>query len=212
MSTTAIQLNRSQITILQALCKLRPSQSMTKAQLAEAAPDAAITNANLGVSKRDAGPDSLYALGYVAAEQHDVDGRMTVMYRATPKGRSIAARLRNLTRSSPKVPTDLLDKALVAFRPLRSYGIDAYTEDDVEEIRRMIGPAADGVSVDDFRQQMANRRKQGVFADPTDKVKRAARSALEAFGPEGWVQPNLLDDVAVQSLQRIAATGQVDAG
>jgi DNA-binding PadR family transcriptional regulator len=210
----AIKLNDSQALILKALAakghRANGGLGMTKQDVEAACPGAAFTVSNVGVGGNGSAPcpGSLLDHGYVSAERHDVEGRMVTFYRATRAGVKAAQSIRSLARSDRRVDAAALDPVVIAFRPARTYGIENYTDDDLAEIRAALGPGAADFPLSDLRQLIANRRKQGAYADPRERVRRVAKATLQAFGAGGWVHDCLLPPDVAEAIARIARTGR----
>jgi DNA-binding PadR family transcriptional regulator len=209
MTVAASPLNASQVLILQFLSRQTSPRGVTRQDINDKCPKAGATVDNLGVSRGGAKPGSLYALGMVTAEQHDVDGRMVTLYKITDKGRAAAKKMKVKATRVATVDPLKLDKVVIEFRPTRTYGMENYTDDDIREIKDKLNGGAQQVSISDLRQQIANRRKQGAYADPTERVKRLAKSAIAAFGPGGWAHDGLFNKSQMNVLMDMAATGKV---
>lgn len=104
-------------------------------------------------------PDSLCGMGYVTP-YNDEDG---LRWYITAEGAKVASRMRTRKATSAVVPGDILDPVVIAFRPTRTYGIELYTEDDIKVVRSRLPHIYSGVSLDDLRQQIVNRRKMGKY-------------------------------------------------
>lgn len=205
----AFALSQTQVLILRCLAKQLPGMpGLTGAQIEKKSGISASVG-NMGVSKAGVIPGSLYAGGYITAEQHDFEGRMTLVYKITFKGRKAAEEMRVRDARVIKIDKNVLDQVVKKFRPTRTYGIDNYTDADLEEIKGMLNGLAGSIALDDLRSQIANRRKQGAYSDPGGRAKRTAKMTLQAFGPDGWIYRDLLPGYVIQALEIIAETGQV---
>ena len=207
----ASTLNASQVHILQTLRK--SDDGLTRAQLASKCPDGtAITPANLGTAETsDNHAGSLKVLGLVkpvssrGAGLTEEDERDLIVWRITPKGDKLAEKLIARKRSSaPKVPAAKLDSAAKRLASLRTYSFELFTDADIKEIRDSLGADFAELPLTDIRQQIVNRRKQGAFADPAEKVRKAAAAAIRAFGADGTLAAGVLSKEVEAKLAKLA--------
>ncbi len=206
MSATATaalpKLNGSQVLILQALADAK--KPLTRAELVEkVGHGVAVSPANLSSTTE---PASLSSRGMLTASEGE-DG--SVKFGVSAKGAKFAGQMvaRRQGANGDKVPPGKLDPAVKRVKASRTYGLELLTEADLTEIRTALGDKYAEVPLDSLRQQVVNRRKQGAFSDPADRNRRAAESALRAFGPGGAVRDGLLPTATVKSLREIVAAG-----
>lgn len=172
----ASPLNSSQVLILQTLAKA--PRGLTTDQL-KAKSKGACNSGNLGPVFRDVlsnYPDSLYARGLVRCRRGEGE---SATWEATPKGHIAAEECRTRVRPDDaiQVPAAIIDPAVRTFMPTRTYGLEIYTDDDMTEIRDELGADYATANLDDLRMQIVNRRKQGAFQNPDDRL----RKKLEQF-------------------------------
>jgi len=105
----------------------------------------------------------------------------------TAKGRSVVEKIKVRKDDCPKVDAGKLDTVVIKFRSTRTYGIELYTDADMKEIKAALGVAAEGVTLDSLRNQIANRRKQGAYSDKAATFARKIAATIRDFGPEGIV-------------------------
>jgi hypothetical protein len=180
---------------------------LTVDQIEAKAPGAAATSSNLGPLLQSAYEEgrhagSLRAQGLIKCVQHQGDD---VRWSVTAKGAKLAKTIKARPRSNAdtKVPPEILDPAVIAFRATRTYGIEWFSEEDIDEIREQLGDDYEHVTADDLRMQITNRRKQGAFVDPKDRIKKAVERAIREFGPEGTILPDLIGDYEIAKLQKL---------
>lgn len=205
------QLNASQVHILQTLRK--SNDGLTRAQLQNKCPEGtSVTPGNLGTAEpSDNHVDSLKSLGLVkpvssrGAGLTEEDERDLVVWRITPKGEKLAEKLVTRKRgSSVRVPAGKLDPAVKRLKALRTYGLELFTDSDLKELREGLGTEYAEVPLTELRQQIVNRRKQGAFADPQDKIRTATREVIRRCGPEGTLIANLLTPDQLKKLEKLA--------
>lgn len=181
------ELNASQVLILQTLLK-HPRGLSTK-DLAKRS-GAAVNSGNIGPVFRAAlqnYPESLYARKYVLPEKSDEEDG-TIIWKITPSGREMSHRFKLMpSRSGIQVPAKELDAVAKAFMTTRTYGLDVYTDDDLAEIRAALDEQYHDIPLDDLKQLIVNRRKQGAFADPYEKRRKCIEKAIREFGPRGTI-------------------------
>ena len=200
------RLNDSQVRILQALAKCAPGTGLTRAKIAETG--ATVNSGNIGPAFKNVienYPDSLYGLGLVRPVQHPDE---ELVWEATVKGRQLADRYKARKKATgDKVPGDTLDPIVKKFLPSRTYGLEDYTDDDLKEIRALLGSDYASLPLTSLRGQIVNRRKQGAFADRSGDAKKAAARCLREFGTNGTVIDGLLTDAQAEKLEKIV-TGE----
>lgn len=202
-------INPSQTFILQALAKA--SDGLTKAEIEKKTGVSASTG-NLGpvdlhgnLSAREQYKDSLRSLGYIKVHLEETADGEIARYHITSKGRKLAESCvaKRRVKEENKIPPYILDKAVLAIRSTRVYGLEDYTDADIKEIRESAGEQYASISVDDIRRQIVNRRKVGAFADPQEKANRLIKMALNAFGNEGTVIKGFLTEEQVYKLSKM---------
>jgi hypothetical protein len=183
MSKTKVNLNASQVLILQTLAKF-PDGLSTEVLATKSG--ATVNSGNLGpVFKLTLGnyPDSLFGLGYVKPNQYE-EG--PVLWTITPKGQKQAGVLVTKKKyTGVKIPGKVLDAQVIKFMKVRTYGLELYTLDDLKEIRTACGEEYKDVPLEELKQQIVNRRKQGAYADPQATTNRLVAAILKAIGEEG---------------------------
>ena len=202
----AAPLNSSQVVLLQTLARLPDGEFISRADLESKAAVPASAS-NLGPSHpatlaegNGEHADSLYGQGLVKPQKHE--GEAT-QWAATAKGRKLAPtfKARKRTDDAHKVPVKVLDPIVRKFAATHPYSFELYTDADLKESRTALGEDYAAVPLADLRDQMANRRKQGVLADPADKVRKAVERAIRDFGPDGSVVAELLTAAQVKQLR-----------
>lgn len=120
-------------------------------------------------------PESLWGLGLVRSEgyyEQDEQGKdkMVTYWGITDEGKQEATRIQTRRKSTcyGKIPAKVIDPIAIAIKRTRTYGFEAYSMADLEEIRNKLPEKYQGISNDDLRSQLANRRKQGAFADKVE--------------------------------------------
>ena len=206
----ASTLNTSQVHILQTLRK--SDDGLTRAQLASKCPEGtAVTPANLGTAETsDNHVDSLKSLGLVklissrGAGLTEEDERDLIVWRITPKGEKLATSIKakGVSARGVSIPPKVLDPIIKRMRPLRTYGLNQWTDADVLELRGHLPEEYQSVTVDTLRTKIVGRRQAGAFADPTERPRKAARASLAAFGPNGSIQAGLLPAKVVADLEK----------
>lgn len=112
---------------------------------------------------------SLQALGLVTTDFFDDRGRYKVYYTLTDKGREVALSYRVRDRvTDVTVPVDVLDRAVLAIRPTRTYGFELYTEEDLTAIRALLPADYHDVPLESLRSKVISRRKAGAYTDQTE--------------------------------------------
>lgn len=106
-------------------------------------------------------PESLYArsLVYCMRDEDDENTRWLI----TSQGKKVANTTVTRDLTAAVVPPEILDPIVIEFRSTRTYSIELYTEQDMQEIRSKLGNAYAEVSINDLRQQIINRRKMGKY-------------------------------------------------
>lgn len=127
-----------------------------------------LTAKPLGSSSSINDSESLIGQGLVAAKI-DID-RDCVMLSLTKNGQKAAQSYSTNARISKKdrIPSGILDPAVLKIKPLRAYGFEQYTPDDLQLVRTACGKAYAHVSNDSLQRQMQTRRKIGAYAPPFD--------------------------------------------
>jgi hypothetical protein len=125
-----------------------------------------------------------------------------VRWYITPEGRKLIEKgvKGKKIGAEKKVPNEILDPALRAFKALRAYGLEEYTDEDMKEFRSRLPKEYHDVGLDDLRGQNVARRKQGCFADPEEKRRKSMQKILREFGPTGTVIKDFLGEEQVSDL------------
>lgn len=158
-----LPLTNSQVRILH--CLSRNSDGLTREQIAEKT-GVVVDAGTLGPvydETLDSHPESLRSLRLVKIEKYSPDS--PTLFVLTQAGVT-AAEAYSSRKIGAKVKVDpkALDKAVKTVRLLKPYGLELFTEDDVKEVRALLPPEFQEVTVPDLRQQIVNRRKQGAYA------------------------------------------------
>jgi len=155
-------LTSTQIIFLQALAKA--PRGLTVRQLRDKT-SLSPSSQSLGplyVETAEHYPRSLIGQGLVRAEEYQEDENR---FFATPSGIK-AARIytaRHRLNNKSFIPPKILDPAVVKIKATKSYGLELFTDDDVAEVRALLGPKYKSVPIDDLRWRIVNRRKQGAY-------------------------------------------------
>lgn len=199
------ELNASQVLILQTLVRF-PRGLSTKSLALKSG--AAVNSGNIGPVFRAAlgnYPDCLYARKYVLPEKSDEEDG-TIIWKITPAGKAVSNKYKIMpARSAIQVPARILDEAAKAFMATRTYGLDVYTDDDLSEIRASLDEEYHDIPLDDLKQQIVNRRKQGAFADPYEKKRKCIEKAIREFGPRGSIAKVLTEQQVADMLKLMDA-------
>ena len=206
----ATQLNASQVHILQTLAKA--PDGMTRTQLETKAPDGtAVTPDNLGTVKASGNHDgSLKALGLVKTVAPDVDldaegpGRDPVLWLVTAKGLKVAVKMLARKRGN-RIDHGVIDTAVKKVKANRVHSIDTFTDSDFREVKTLLGEEYADVTLEEVRRQTINRRKQGAYSDPLNKVRMAAAETIRRCGPGGTLIPDLLTEKQLKELEKLLA-------
>lgn len=126
----------------------------------------------------------------------DEDMRSTARFVATSKGKRASEffMVRDRPDQSNRIPPKKLDPVVRSFKQQRTYSFEVYTDEDIQEIRSLLGEEWSHVPLASLREQMMNRRKVGAYADPDERNRRAVEAAIRQFGPEGTIYPVLTDE------------------
>lgn len=158
-----LELTNTQVLILKTL--LRNPRGLTRDEISEKA-GVLVNNDTLGpvyVETEPNHPDSLVTLRLVLREKRTPDD--PVIYTLSSSGRkaaeSYSARKRG---ANDKVPADVLNPVVRKIRPLKPYGIENFTDDDIKEIRTKLPDEYSETGIDSLRRQIANQRKIGAYA------------------------------------------------
>lgn len=177
-------LNASQVHILQVLAK-HPEGLTRQEMQAVLPPGVSLSADNLGPVTDDpldrgSNPDSLRAREMVTVQTFEDE---PATYRITPEGKRWATKsaARSKMPDDQRIPPAVLDAAVNQVRSNKSYGLELYTPDDINEVRSYCAmyDAERGVdaSIEHYSAitdeniilQMCNRRKQGAYSDPSAK-------------------------------------------
>ena len=185
-------LSDTQIVILQGMKLKRP---YTREQLSEVMGFTA-NGTNLGPTyneSRENQPNSLVSRGMVRVMQDEIRGKKVILYTITKTGVAAAKRLTVQQKSNEKkVPPSLLDPVVKEMQSTRNYGLERFTDDDIDKIRVALGDKYKTVSITGLKQQIVNRRKQGAYASETARKIRAYKRLEREFGAEGTIDPGFL--------------------
>jgi hypothetical protein len=197
-----MSLNQSQVLILKFLAKHPDGVSAEK--ISTALGDGIAVNAEtLGPVFRETAenhPTSLIGLGLARSKKEDKE----TVYLPTPKGVTLSAKVSaREPNGHEKIPNKELDRAVIAVKDFKAYGFELYTKNDLEEVRTHLTKKYPKIGDDALRLLICNRRKQGAFTDPAEKVKRAAKATLVAFGPDGVIKKGLLAKETVTKLEAL---------
>lgn len=201
-------LNRSQVRFLQVLSTLPKGEGMTIAEVEEKMGDN-ILQPFVGLGTRDpmeSDEDSLYRMGYVRAEKQE-EGR-AIRWCITAAGRKQSDKMKTIdVLGEVRVPASTLDRITIMFGKTRTYGLEQYTDADMEELRMKLGEKYQGVSYVSLKQQIINRRKQGAFVDPAERRKKIVEKAIRDFGPDGSIISGLLNRKQIETLREWETKG-----
>lgn len=161
------KLNAAQVILLKTL--LKASKPLTRTQLEEKA-KVNPTAVNLGPSYKehlDDYQESLYYLGYVKAKGELVGDKEVITFELTEKGEKAAKEFKavKVTSKDYKIPGKVLDPIVKRAKKLRPYGFEHYTVNDLREILDQCGEEYSDVPLNDLKQQICNRRKQGAYSE-----------------------------------------------
>lgn len=136
-------------------------------------------------------PQSLRAREMVYPEKYEGE---EVRWFITAKGKKASSFKARKIGPENKVPPEILDPLVILFKKTRTYGLEQYTQDDIEELRSKLPEEYHEADVTDLWNQILARRKQGAFADPSEKRTKALERLIREFGPEGTVIPEFLTE------------------
>jgi hypothetical protein len=88
-----------------------------------------------------------------------------VRYYLTDKGVRAANTFRSSVTAPADIPPAVLDPVVIAFRSLRAYGMEDYTEDDWEQIRSNLPDEYQDVPLPGLCKRALNRRKAGAYKE-----------------------------------------------
>lgn len=157
------RLTASQVLLLQALAEA--PQGMTSGEL-EKKTGVRPGTQSLGPIYQetlDKHPNSLYGRKMVTAMRWAED--QDVIFKITVKGRETAQTFSAKRHLSPNsgVPPKLLDPAVIAVRATKTYGLELFTENDLQQVLDLLPKKYHQIPLNDLRQRIVNRRKQGAF-------------------------------------------------
>lgn len=171
-----LSLNVSQVLILKTLAHYE-GEMITRERL-EAESGAVCDYPNLGPVYTDTKPNypgCLWSLSLVDSEGHyetDSEGRekLVTYWKITDKGMEYAKTIQTRRKSTRngKIPARVIDPVAIAMKKTRTYGFESYSIADLEELRSKLPEKWQDISDDDLKSQLANRRKQGAFADKVE--------------------------------------------
>lgn len=205
------KLNTSQVHVLKVLASTTRALTATEIVEHELANGLSLTPMNLGPVNRETLIESpgiyaksLYALGLVMPQKSVLDENAPCKWSITPAGRKMAKLFKAKIRTIARIPPKILDPVLGQMKNTRTYSLDLLTQEDLKEVLKRVGKDYADTPLDNLRVQIANRRKQGLFRNPAEGARRAALSAIRAFGPNGRVKKNLLSEEILDKLSEIA--------
>lgn len=178
-------LNQSQVLILQ--CLTKHADGLTTPELAKKS-GATVNSGTVGPVFDTAlknYPSSLHARKLVKVEKRE-EG---IVWKITAKGKQVAPTLKTRKRAETvRVPAEVLNPAVLKFAPTRTYGIEAYSLQDLTEIRETLPAEFAELNLEDLREQITNQRKRGAYADPANKIIMAVNRTIRDFGPDGSIK------------------------
>lgn len=199
MATTSAKMGPGQALILSTLAKWPMGLTVEKLEEKAGVP---VTPNNIGpitVESLVNHPDSLYARKLVRPVKPYEDE--PYKWVITDAGKKLAEKVKGRKiGAKDKVDNDILDTAVVKFRTTRAYGMENWTDADIREVRGMLGSAYEMVELDDLKNQILARRKQGAYADPKEKFRKACERAIREFGPHGTIIKELLTEDQITTL------------
>lgn len=213
-TTTKTRLSRVQVLIVQALAKAK--KPLTAGQIAEkigqGVPAVALGPVHRETLAESNGiyAESLLGLGYVTnmTEETEKAGHI-ILWRNTAKGDKAAATHSTISRGSDlKVPPKTLDPVIRRYAITRTYGLESWSDTDLAQIRAELPAEYADLPLGDLRQQIVNRRKQGAFADPTERRVKTLQRIEREFGPGGTVISGFLTHEQMAKLAREIAKPQ----
>jgi len=189
-----MSLSNAQVLLLQAIAKA--PKGLTREQIGEKS-GVTPTIDTLGPVNKDtlgAHPDSLYGQKLISVSQDEGE---EPLYKATPKGTTAAkehsARVR--MNGDDRVPPKALDAAVLKVRQFRTYGLELFTEADIAEVKRLLGPKYAKVPAEHLKQQIVNRRKQGAYTDPKVREQRRKVNEIAAAVKALWAGEGSIDEI-----------------
>lgn len=195
-------LTNSQVIILQQLAD-NPDTGLTSDELGEMSlPVNAQTTGPIYREMLDRYPNSLYGRGL--AEPSRQEGERVCWF-ITDKGKKVALTFKARMRGPVvKVPKEVLDPLVLKFKDTIAYGLEHYDEDDLAALRKTLPQQYREVALDDLKDQILARRKQGAFADPEEAKRKAARKVIKEFGPYGTIIKEFLTEDQMSQLYALA--------
>lgn len=136
-------------------------------------------------------PNSLRGRGLVRPEKYEGDD---VRWEITTKGKQYTTVKAQKIGPGKRVPNEVLDPVVLKFKKRRTYGLERYTEDDICDLRTQLPKQYWDVDVTDLWNQILARRKQGAFADPNEKRRKALERVIREFGPNGTMIAEFLTE------------------
>lgn len=112
------------------------------------------------------GVRSLYSLGMVAPQVSHDDDSNSIVYVASDLGVKASKTLKGNKKldRSKRIPNKVLAPAVQEARKTRTYTLEMYTDEDMQEIKDRLGPDYGWIALRDLWYQMINLRKTGVLA------------------------------------------------
>lgn len=111
------------------------------------------------------GRRSLVSMGLVECVMADKDGDFQPVFRLTHAGQEMARSVVSLESVPNKIPKEILDPVVIAEMAKHTYGLDNYTDDDLEAIRRQLPDTYRDIPLrPDLYILITRRRKQGAYS------------------------------------------------
>jgi len=198
-------LTASQVIILNVLAKA--STGLTASQISYAGKGVPVNANTIGPVFGEGHPDSLRGRGLVVCEKQEEED---VHWSITEKGRKMAGMKAQRIGPGKRVPNEVLDPVVLMFKKRRTYGLERYTDDDILDLRTQLPKDYRDVDPKDLWNQILARRKQGAFADPDEKIRKALEKVLREFGPNGTMIEDFLTEDQVQQLHTRLGVGVTD--
>jgi hypothetical protein len=168
----AMDLSETQIRVIRLLAKSR--KGLSRQDVADKAPVNASFNEHVGPIHKDESRDwdekygrrSLVSLGLVDVKMGDDDsGGMVPLFSLTPAGRHAHRVVVPAQRVVFTIPDDVIDPIVIAEMGLHAYGMENYTDADLDHIRSQLPVEYHNVPLrPDLYRLINGRRKKGVYS------------------------------------------------
>lgn len=145
--------------------KVLEKEDLTRKELIERCGHT-ISSTALGCVTKDI-PHSLLTLGLVRAIVVEDE---PIVYQITPAGRNLITNYRFTKRKASEIPNDILDPIARKMAACRTYGMEAWTTEDLEELRSSLPEKYRKIPLEEIRRHIINRRKRGVFKEAKQNV------------------------------------------